>query len=202
MLSILGKTHYIYEYWVEHKDIYSVFYFVFSVVIILLAVNLIQKYESSKRIKNILYMSVIIVSLLFLNAAIHLKSAIQSIKDFTYLRDKMIMHYITENKNIVLPFACHTHSIYAIMYYHYVDFEKFLLKYVREDDPQDRDMHSDNFINYYKFTYKTDISNKINSIKLTNGNAAMVIFLVAGGNYSEIKDKKYSFSDIESINRK
>lgn len=201
MLLILGKTHYIYEYWVEHKDIYSVFYFIFIVVLILLTGNLIKKYEQSKQFKNILFISIIIISLTFSQAAVHLKSAIQNTKDFTYLRDKMIMYYISENKNIILPFACHTHSIYAIMYYHHVDFEEFLLKYIREDDPQDRDIHSDNFINYYKFTYKTDISTKINSIKLTNGVAATVYFIASGGNYSEIKDKKYSFSDIEKLKK-
>lgn len=195
-LVVLGKTHYSGSFWIMHNDIFTVFYGVYTVILIVLSLNLL-KILSNK------YLIIIFALLipLFLLSVVHLRTSIENIKDFTYLRDKMMLYYMQKKEKIVLPYALYGNAFYSL-YSHIYNFNEFLEMYKIEDysDKEKefvRDYSEAMYYNYYPFLYNFKYDGECPKIEFADGKEAMKIFENSGGNYDEISKHKYHFYDLE-----
>ncbi len=195
-LVFLGKTHYSGGYWIIHDDIYTVFYSLYVVIMAVLSINILK--DSSIKFMNILF---VILIPLFLISVIHLKVAIWNIKDISYLRDKMMLHYMAKNEKVVLPHALFANSFYTLISHVYVNLDAFLHFYLRDFSPSDikflDDYSEAMYINYYPFVYKYKYMGRKMPIEFVEGPEAMEYFAEQGGSWSEIKKHNYLFSDLE-----
>ncbi|MBR6163682.1 hypothetical protein IKQ26_07330 [bacterium] len=203
-LILLGRTHYETGFWVSHSDLYTVFYIVYTTVFIILSVPLIKFFETQKE-NNILKNLLIFLFLpLFILSCVHIKTSVSNIKDFTYLRDKMTLFYLENGDDIVLPYACHTHNVYMLINNTYINFNSFLKNYKRTSDKKEikmiEEVYPRMFKSYYPLIYNYDLKGKNTSVTFVKGREAMNFFEYRGGRYSEIKNHKYHFSDLERRN--
>ena len=197
-LVILGKTHYSGGYWIEHTDIYVFMYILYIVLIDVLLINILN--QKSKKILLVCFFALLP---LFFVSSVHLRVSINNIKDLTYLKDKMMMYYMSlpEQEKIILPYALYNNSFYTLIGHVYVDFNAFLNLYSRDFSLKDKEFLEmykySMYVNYYPFVYKFKFNGKNLPVEFIDGRSAMKIFNEMGGDYSEIKNHKYHFSDLE-----
>lgn len=198
-LVILGKTHYSGGYWIQHADIYVYFYFLYVEALALLSINLFNSIINKKFLLVCFY----ILLPLFFVSLIHLRISIENIKDYTYLRDKMMLHYMSESETekIVLPYALYNNAFYNIISHVFVNFNAFLNLYSPEFTQHDKEFleqYKDSmYINYYPIVFNFKPKNNNYPVEFVDGKSAMEMFTNNGGEYGEIQKHKYRFSDLE-----
>ncbi len=219
-LIVLGKTHYTGGFWIEHADIYIFLYFLCISGMEVLSINLLNM-----KSKKFILVCFFILLPLFCFSFIHLRVSINNTRDMTYLRDKMMLYYYRssqEQDKIFLPYALFVDSYYPIVCLHHPlmyqesrydnkilsmasnifnNFDSFVNLYSRKIFPGDIEfieMYKNSmYINYYPIVYKCKFNGKNLPIEFIDGREAMEIFVNNGGDYSEIKNHKYRFSDLE-----
>lgn len=198
----LGNTLNDSDFWVIHPDIYTIIYIIFLTVIIMLSHNLISLYNEKGRL-GIAALCLILVFLpSFYYQTKDLKSLLLNIKDATYMRDKMIFHYINSQEDVVLPFAVYRDNVYALQANMGIKFKDFYDTirfdyWDRDDLKQVAEFEFDMLINnYFVYVYNGTIYPNHFNIEYTDGASAQEYFEERGGDISEIPQHKYRFSDL------
>lgn len=196
-LIIMGKTNYDGGFWIEHKDIYSVFIPAIIYSITILALPFLKNNTETKWFKTS-FISLFIVSLIFfLYYANKLDNDLLAIKDYTYLRDKIRLFYFYKGQQPIYPMSTHIRLA-----------DKHLLPMKNENNKSDK-YFDDNFIKensdgyltmdkyYYPLNYKIKIEETSSPVFLSHKDG-LKTFLENGGNIDEITTRQYHFKDLKN----
>ena len=198
-LIIMGKTNYDGGYWIEHKDIYSVFIPAILYAVTILALPYIKKKMTANWFRNTFVVVFVVFLVSFCYYSNQLEKELYAIKEYTYLRDKIRLFYYYKGQKPIYPMS--THICLADKHIKQVYYEN---KFNRSDNYYD-----DNFIHensngyltmdkyYYPLNYKIYIDEPAAPVFLSHKDG-IKSFLNNGGSIDEINNKKYRFKDLKN----
>ena len=198
-LIIMGKTNYEGEFWIVHNDIHAIFIPCFIFIIMVLSSELITKNFSKAVFKYSLIALFIFSGLLFYFSASFLYQKLSVIKDYTYLRDKMVLFYTFKGQKPILPISVFIYNIY------FPDLPPFNSDLVDEATAPELSSPYDYSLGvlmmklyYYPLSYGVNVFREYDEPLFLNHNQALELFKSYGGSYDEILDKSYKFSDLNN----
>ena len=173
-LIVLGKTSYDGGFWVEHKDIYSVFIPVFLYSVSVLCIPLIKKTDKSLLFNSVFIVIFIVSSVFFFKFCLSLSNELSIIKQNVYLWDKIRLFYSYKSIQPVYPVP-----------------EQYSYLFVQSDAVYNMEKY------YYPLNYKTNIDNNTNNTLFINYKEGLDTFEKNGGCYKEVLKGKYDFRNLE-----
>jgi len=196
-LIIMGKTNYDGGFWIEHRDIYSVFIPSMLYAISVLALPFIRNNNENKWFKTTfisLFSVLLIFSLYYSNK---LEKELWAIKDYTYLRDKIRLFYFYKGQHPIYPMSTHLRladkHIVGIRNKDNNSDKYFDENYIKENS----DGYSTMDKYYYPLNYGVKIEGDIQP-KFLSHKDGLKIFTQNGGSYSEVLKRKYRFKDLNN----
>lgn len=195
----LGKTSYSENYWLVHKDFYTIFIptFLFSFSILLSNYLSIQK--GNLNTKKLLCCFILIGFLLFpqfCDAVSFIKKSNNNIKQHSYIRDKIRLFYLYKNQVPTMPYFASFEAFFSLVKNHDIAFGDNVT--TKKQIPT---MHYERLEkHYFNNTYDVEIKPFAQQINLTTDKQALNTFKENGGNIDEIYKNKYNFSDLKNKN--
>ncbi len=196
-LIFMGKTNYDGGFWIEHKDIYSVFIPAVLYSISTLALPFIKHNIDKKWLKKVFIALFIMSGIFFTFSGKKLYSELSAIKDYTYLRDKIRLFYLYKGETPIYPMS--THIFLA---------DKNISGILKQKNDSDK-YFDENFIKensdgystldkyYYPLNYRVKIEGDITP-KFLNHKDGLKTFTQNGGSYEEVLKRKYRFKDLNN----
>ena len=199
-LIIMGKTNYEGDFWLVHNDIHAVFIPCFIFALMVLSSELIVKTQNKPLFKPVLCFVFLLSFLLFSFFGYRLHQRLSVIKDYTYLRDKMVLFYSYKGQRPILPISAFIYNIY------FPELPPFGSEHCDEATASEL-LNSDKFsvgvlmmkLYYYPMSYGLNVFGEYDEPQFLNHNLALELFKFNGGSYDEILNKSYKFSDLSDV---
>ncbi len=195
-LILLGKTHYSQGFWINHADLYTVFFSLAFYAGFILFIPILNFFDKNYFFHVLFSVFFIIISILFYNTSLSLHERIRTLEDYAYLRDKMILFYAYRNETPIVSIFTHLVNVY---FYLTPVSDLNPDSYLKELGvyPDDRKVgYLAMFGHYYPICYDQHISDVI----VLPHYKAMEEFVLRGGTYDEIISRKYSFENLKDKN--
>ena len=193
-LIILGKTSFDQTFWITHRDIYSIIIPLYILSLIMLTGNSIINCSeiNRKRILAVFVIICIILLPLFYKSGMYLHNSLLSIKNHSYMRDKIRLFYIYKNENANMPEFSKFNSFFNLIKETETEIGQNEINNSFLDNHYEK-LEKNYFINVYKL-YKYDLKN---ANVMESDKKALEIFLHKGGNIDEVYKGKYKFSKLK-----
>lgn len=199
-LIVLGKTHYSGNFWLIHDDIHTIFISVFVYCFAILFSTLLVKFNNSNFLKTFIILFFISSFSVFTFFAVKFYERLYIIKDYEYLREKITLFYSLKHEVPLIP-------VTALLYnpvlddLKKIDYEKINdvhLEYLPLEY-SDRTSGVDSMSKYYyPLSYGYQIPMESRDIIYLRHNEALELFKQKGGEYDEVLNRTYKFSDLKN----
>lgn len=198
-LIILGKTHYSGNYWLIHNDIHAIYISAMMFSFALLLPPLVLKYSKTAIFKIILIILSVFALSIFTYFAHKLYDKLYNVKDFAYLRDKMVIFYALKKQQPILPISVHIFNpIFGkICNLNNKDISVLYLGFL-EAPPGELYCGYEQMAKYYYFlSYRVYIPEESLKLEYMPHYDAMDIYSENGGVYDEVLNRTYKFSNLK-----
>lgn len=188
-LIVLGKTSFEQTFWITHRDIHSIIIplYILSMIIMVSNIKILKE--------KILIIICIIMMINFNHSAEYLKNSLESIKNHSYMRDKIRVYYIYREQDGIMPAFSKFDSFFNL-----IQERKTEIGYNKyENEKETGNQHYEKLeTNYYNNVYKIG-NKKRNKIEIAeNDEIAIKEYERNGGRLDEIKTGRYKFSNLSN----